>query len=180
MTIFSRAALVAAIDALLVTNLDGDITGDNLNDLINNLLDSVYSVYGGLYVTGGVTAQNITTTPAKLTAWTNTFAGLGTTPSAASDDITIDSAGDYEVTVSLTLNPVDAATWRFYLYKNASAVNGFSMRVIASGTDTYNLSMTFFVTCAATDTLSVYVESSVGGGANVTVQDGQFTARRVA
>lgn len=180
MTVFSRAALVAAIDALLVSNLDGDITGDNLNDLVNNILDSVYSVYGGLYVTGNASAQNVTTTPAKITAWANTFAGLGTTPSAASDNITIDSAGDYEVTVSLTLNPVAAATWRFYLYRNAAAVNGFSMRVVADGTSTYNLSMTFYVSCAATDTLSVYAESSVGGGANVTIQDGQFTARRVA
>ena len=98
----------AEILALLADNTAGDISPQDIRDAIV----SMFGVSSAIYVADGSVAQTgITTTPAKMTGFTNNLAGVGgMTPDHTDDSIEVPIDGDYlflaQISASGSINDV--------------------------------------------------------------------------
>lgn len=126
------------------------------------------NIYGGLSVNDGVgTIASIGTTPVQFLAYDTAMPSNGVTANTTTDDLTLATAGDYQVSFYASVSTVavgDAGDYVFHLRNNGTEV-GISTHRDMSGTDDEGtVSFGAIVTCAASDVLTVYVESDNGAG----------------
>ena len=137
--------------------------------------------YGQLYENGAGTVINITT-GGTFVQWVSSTAGLSnlTTPSIASDNITIDTGGGgvylvgFQVSYSGSNNEV--YHWAVFV-EGAEVLNISSERKISPG-DMGSQSGVGLVTLAATDVVDLRV-TSVSDATTATVDHAQLTITRV-
>lgn len=97
-------------------------------------------------------------------------------PDHTNDHITIDIAGTYQVTVSITvLNNAGAGhVVHFELNKNNGATTFLNLhgdRTLAAGTDKGNMSLSGLISVSANDTIELWASSDSGAARNITVED---------
>ena len=83
--------------AELITLLADNVSGDISPQIIRDMLVSIFGVWSGLYVADGAVAQTgITTTPVKMSGFTNNVIGVGgMTPDHTDDSIAVPVDGNY-------------------------------------------------------------------------------------
>lgn len=77
--------------------------------------------FAQLHVTGGATAQSLTTSYALFTGFTTNGAAAGATPDAATDKITINNAGKYTVFFSADVLGIVNKQYQFVVYVDGVA-----------------------------------------------------------
>lgn len=179
MSVSTYTALGTQISTNLADNTGGDISASDVRGVVNDLLD-YQTVYGGIYVVGGSTAQGLTTTPAKLTCWAGDGAANGTVPDHTSDLITISTNADgvYEVHFNISATGNAGTIFIFKLYKNAAAVTGYQCRLTGAATPTATGLSALVTGVVATDTFSVFGETNTGS-VNLTPIDAQLNVKRI-
>lgn len=163
----------------LLTNLPDNIIGSITPEDVRDIVMSMFGSYAEILVQEGVTSQAITATPVKMTGFATNGLAVGCSPDATNDDITIDVAGIYDV--SLTCSFSGDANDNYYLSirKNgADAGLAFLERTLGPGGDVGSASTQGRVNCAATDVISVYVWSDTGGTSFVPHQ-ASLTVKRI-
>ncbi|MCP5087916.1 MAG: hypothetical protein GY952_14075 [Rhodobacteraceae bacterium] len=135
--------------------------------------------YGVLCVQAGSTGEaTVDATPRKIAAWNTDGVEAGVTVDHTSDDMTIDVAGTYLVTLAASFSGSGNDDYQLEIYKNAGAT-GFAVdRKLGTGGDVGSCSIMGIVNFAATDTVSVYQSSSSGGTA-MTVTEAQLGIVRI-
>jgi len=169
--------MLSAVIALLPDNTSGEISPQDLRDF----LVSIWGVYGALSVYNNGSAQSLNTTPAKITAFSINGGGAGTTASESSDQITIDTDGVFLVHFTATISAMTANTlYSYHIAKNGTRVSGASAAVnVQSTNDVANVAITYVVSCAATDIITILGESDNGSGVNQTVKHAQLVVHRL-
>jgi hypothetical protein len=166
------------LQSLLADNTTGDISPQDLRDF----LVSAIGVYGSLTCFDGSTAQtSLGTTPALLTCFTTDGSANGTTPANASDSITVNVAGNYDCYFQCSFSGTNSANVQFRLRNNAVEQSYGCTRKLGTGGDVGSASFIApGITLAASDVLTIYVETDdAGGGDQITVVDAQFCVRMV-
>lgn len=161
------------LQALLADNTAGDISPQDLRDM----LVSIMGVYGSIVITAGVTGQTIASGVAEqMTEWTTDGISSGCTPAFASDQITIDNSGDYEIGFQCGFQGITNCTFEFTLYKNGvTAAVGTQRKT--SNADVGSCSFVCQITLAATDVLSIWVEGDQNG--TFIVAESQLAVKRI-
>jgi hypothetical protein len=135
--------------------------------------------WGELWVNGNSTPITIGSgsTWYQVTSFA-TANGNNTTPSAASDDITITKAGIYLVHVSLSFSGATAANiYEFQIQKNNGATaltNLHCERKVSAGGDVGSCSISGIADLSVSDTLELWVQN-LSGGNDATVKDANFS-----
>ena len=160
------------------------LAGNELVPLVqsgNNVKATVFNVtaatYGEIYVAGGAVAQTLTTlnTYYKVTAFTTDGLSNGVTTAAASDKITVDTAGDYLVQFFITFNDSNNRTFSFRCYNEttASAYVNTVVRSHSHSTNPMFVAVSSFIHADAGDDLIVQAACDTSGTA-ITVTDANF------
>ena len=138
-------------------------------------------MHGIIYVTGGSTAQaGVTTSPELLTAFAANGVSDNMTVDHTADSITALYAGDYEIWCNLSFISTASTAWRFHI-RVAAAEQVYSVQMTSNATpDEMSVSFGGILALTANQAITVYVESDAGGGASITVSDGQLMAKRLA
>jgi hypothetical protein len=142
---------------------------DNILGLIKalthrNMIESVLGCYGGLELVEGVTAQTVTATPTKMTGWGANALSVGVTPGFATNDITIDVDGVYDVEWFVCFS--GSASDVFYVAPYVDGVTQNSPRVdrkLGTGGDVGSSSMKTRLSLSAAEVVSLFVWSDTGG-----------------
>ena len=171
------AKSVADLQTLLANNTSGAISPQDLRDF----LVSALGVYGGISVNGNgtETQSNIGTTPVKLVGFDTDGNANGCTPAQASDQITVDVAGNYRISFHATFSG-DASIYSF-----RARIDGVEQpfgcgRKIGTAGDVGSTSFEApGITLAATDVLTIYVESDAASGDAITLVDSTFSINMV-
>jgi len=163
----------AALTALFADNITGDISPQDLRDFLDS-----QRVYGSIVFEGNAVTQTLVlNTPEKLTEWTGDGISNGVTPAFASDEITIDNAGIYQVNFQASFQGLSTKIQEFVLRKDAVAT-AVGCRRYTSATDVGSCSFSCQISLAAAEVLSIWVEST--GSGDITVEEAQFTVYRIA
>jgi hypothetical protein len=162
----------AALQALFADNHAGAISAQDLRDFLVTALGG----YAMIYVADGSTAQTVTDTAAKLTAFAANGPSLGATPAHASDQITIGTTGVYwvEFSADVVSDAEVAAEHTFALYANGAAAGGLKSDCPAVDS-TRHVGFAGPVSLSAGDIITVYVgyRAGLGGPASVDVTTAQ-------
>lgn len=147
--------------ALLADNVIEDISPQDVRDM----LVSLFGVYAGIYVADGSTAQTgITTTPELMTGFAADGISSDAVPDHTADSITITTAGDYEVYFQCSFSGDNSTVFEFHIrVDGVEQPYGCHRKLNANG-DEGSCSAKGQLTLAATDVITVYVESDQGGG----------------
>lgn len=164
---------LAALQALFADNTAGDISEQDLRDF----LVSCFGGYGGLYIDPAAASQGINIALAKLIGWTGAMSASGTTPSIASNDITVANAAKYLVEFTGSLTAPAGQTITFQVAKNAAALTG-GKHTVSGGSPLATPRISCVVDCAASDVLSILIGSS-SNGQTITMSTAQFTVKRI-
>jgi hypothetical protein len=136
----------------------------------------------------GVTVNNIGTSAQKLAIWDAAGPSSGATASALNDDITINTAGDYVVKFHCSAGTVaspDAGDYQFRLRINGSesATSAYKLgteREFTGTNDIGHLSFFGIVTLAASDVLTIWIESDEAGDTDdIKIYESTFTILKV-
>ena len=129
---------------------------------------SAEGAYGGMYVTGGSTAQALAVTAAKMTGFVTalpgsaTFGDTAVSEDVANDEIDLDAGGVYLIHLDVTaqMGTADIAA-TLQLAGGGTVITGATCSLIGevAGADT-NTSMTWLYVPATDLALSVYVKSA--------------------
>ena len=139
--------------------------------------------YGGLSVSGNATATTFSgaSSYSQVTVFDTASPSGDVTVSAASDDITINTAGDYLIGFSASLTAGGANNeYQLAVFANNGVTqkNLISSRKVGGTGDVGSAGSGLPVTLAATDTLELWIQNISAGNA-VTVQDAQLWVLRV-
>ena len=168
-TIRTKTALLA----LYAVGVAGGVSAQDTRDLIA----SVLGTYGSIRFRGNAVVQAITaSTPEVLTEWTGDGLSDGVTVGFATDNMTIVTAGDYEVSFQCSFQGVATKIQEFELRIDGVAT-GLSTRRYTSSNDVGSCSFRDILTLAAAEVLTVWVEGS--GNGNIVVEEGALVVRRV-
>ena len=161
---------------LLALAAIGVASGISAQDL-RDMLVSILGCYGGIKIVAGSTGQaTVAATPEVMTEWTDDGISNGTTPAEASNQITIDNAGDYEVHFDCSFQGVTNSVFQFELYKDGSPTGMASERK-AGNTDVGNCGFEDNITLAAAEVLTIWVEGSING--TFTATEAHFKVKRI-
>lgn len=164
----------AELDTLFADNSTGAISETDLRDFV----DSVMGVYGSIVFEGNAVTQTVASgVPEQLTEWTGDGLSNGTTPAFASDQITIDNTGIYQVNFQASFDGLATAIHEFELRVDG-VVTGVKCRRYTTATDVGSCSFACQISLTATDILSIWIE--VDGAGSITVEEAQLTAHRIA
>lgn len=162
------------LQTLLADNTTKDITPQRLRDFLVSALGG----YGGLYADeSSPTPLSTSSTPVKLTGWTDVLLSSGTTPSAAGSTVTVAVAAKYQVNFHATIEGTASTTFTFQVYIGSVPVTG-SLVLIDTDATKQSVSLASIVECAANDVLSIYVSASAGSTA-VSLRAGQLAVKRL-
>lgn len=136
----------------------------------------VYSApaYGVLAVAGGVAAQAVTSTAAKLTAFDTNGPSSLATVDHTDDSITVTEAGFYAVDFSADYSHA-AATGVYFSIRE----DGVGTAYQASGLADDSVTAHGILELAAGAVITVYVSNNVGGDGNLTVANAQLRVMRI-
>lgn len=160
------------------------LAGNELVPLVqggNNVKATVFNVtaavYGEIYVSGGAVAQTLTSanTFYKVTAFTTDGLYNGVTPAAASDRVTITTAGVYLVQFFITMTDSNNRTFSFRCF-NETTSTAYANTVVKThshSTDPMFVAVSAFVQAAAGDNLIVQAACADPNIA-ITVSDANF------
>lgn len=164
----------AELQTLLADNTTQAISAQDLRDLMVTALGG----YASIYVDGGAVAQSLTSTAAKLTAFTAAGPARGAAGSHANDDITINVDGLYRVSMSASLFASVATLVDLELFKGGVKESGFSARVSApASSGVVVASFDGLVSLSNGDVLDV--RGTVAPDADVTIRHAHFSVKRV-
>lgn len=180
MTIKSKSALETQIATDVADNNERNINALKVRTVLDDILDSVHGVYGALYVAGGSSAQDVADTLELLTGWAADGLSNGTTSAHASDTITVGTAGVYAVWCQLQGVGEATTDYLFAVTKNTTPETNIRAGYTSTGTETFTVALTGLLSCAASDTISIYVMTDNSGGADYTLVNGQLVVYRVA
>lgn len=138
------------------------------------------AVYGGIASKDGAIAiDTIGTTAKKLEVFTANEASNLTTPDHTNDQITVTVAGDYLVALQITLATAtagDAGEYQVHLRVNGIEDATMGARQHMSGSnDVESITCQGIVTLAASDILTVYIESDDAGTDDIVVNAANLT-----
>jgi len=169
MAIKTRAELLTAF----ANNTSGDITPQDLRDFV----ESIFGVYGGLHIEGGVTGQVVAAaTPELMTEWLSNGEANGITPDFTSDHITIDNNGVYQVEFTISIEGIAGATFEFHLRKNGvDTAHGCQLKT--ANNDTQAAAFSNQLSFVDTDVITIWVESD--GAGTFIVNHGDLNVRRI-
>ena len=181
-------ALVFANSPVLVTPALGTPASGTLTNCTGYPVDgSITPSYGMLSnVLADSSTFAATTSPALLTTFTLATPSSGVTVSAASDDMTIVTAGVYMINFAVTLStntPGSANTATFTLYDDPLGVASpaatviLVQRTMSGSGDTGSASFTALYTVSATDKLSIFITST--GNYTYNIISSNFTINRI-
>jgi hypothetical protein len=164
----------ATLQAQLADNTTKAITPLRLRDLMVSALGG----FSSLYVDGGSAAQALTGTFSKLTPFDTGGPSRGATADTTNDELTINTAGQYFVTLDLALDATVQTDIDVELRADAVKIVGSgTKRTIAMAPAISALSIAGIFTLAAGQKISVY--GKVNPNASVTIRHGRFVAKRV-
>jgi len=138
------------------------------NDGAGNLTWTTAGVpaYGELYENGGTTAITITTAGTYY-QWQTATTGLSqlTTPSATTDDITVDTGGDgvYKISASVSFMGTNGAIQQYTIFLNGNPTHITAKNKIQGAIVSQDLSMTGLLNLVATDVIDLRVTSDGNG-----------------
>jgi len=137
--------------------------------------------YGGIYVKDGSTAQTtLGTTQKKMTGFAADSPSSGVTPAHASDQITILTAGDYEVHFQNSFSGSVSAEFQFFARIDGVETSLGCKRKLGTGGDVGSCSFTGILTLAVNEVLTVYVETDNGSDTDsMTPVDSQFWVKKL-
>jgi len=163
----------AALTALFADNITGDISPQDLRDFLDS-----QRVYGSIVFEGNAVTQTLASgVPEILTEWTGDGLSNGSTPAYASDQITIDNAGIYQVNFQASFQGLTTKIQEFELRVDG-VVTGVKCLRYTSASDVGSCSFSCQISLAAAEVLSVWVEAD-GAGA-ITVEEAQLSVYRIA
>lgn len=137
----------------------------------------------------GVTVTTIGTSAQKLAIWDADGPSVGATPDSTTDhDITVNTAGDYYVSFHAacsTAAPADAGEYQFRLRINGSesATSAYKLGTrddFSGTTDLHDVIFSGIVTLAASDVLTIWIESDEGGNTDdLDFYESTFTVMKI-
>jgi hypothetical protein len=143
-------------------------------------------LFGEIYVKGNSATTTVNSTGGKVqvTVFNTNGESNGATPDHTNDHITIDTAGRYEVTVSISVKNSSGAahTINFGLFKNNGATqynNVHTSRTLGTGSDVGSMGMHGICDFAATDTVEVWVNTDSASDRDITIEDITLTVEQV-
>lgn len=129
-------------------------------------LPTLQGVYGGISShDSSIAVATIGTTQKKLAAFDTNDVNDGATPDHTADQITVLTAGDYEVTFTISFSTTaapDAGLYEFHLRLDAVEQPYGCYRQMSGTADTGSASFTGMLNIAANEVVTVYVESDNG------------------
>lgn len=158
------------LDARYVELAGDTITGDLLFSGEGSGL-----AFGEIYVhenSGADTVATATTT--QVTRFNQNGLSNAMTPSHSQDHITVDNAGKYLCTVSISFSGTGSVDWTFHVYKNNGTTkfdNVHTNRKLGAGGDIGSASMSGIIDLAENDTVELWMEHAEGVNKNITIQD---------
>lgn len=168
-TIRNKAGLLNLVQVGVAGGIDAQA--------IRDILVSVLGVYGSIIINTGSTVQALAAaTPEILTEWTADGISDGVTPAFATDKITIDNDGSYQLTFNISFSGISTAIQDFYLYKNGVKQSVGTQRY-TSNNDVGSAGFSCQIDLVDTDYLEMWVNSDKAG--NITVIESQFTVSRI-
>jgi len=169
-TVRTKAALLA----LFADNTTGDISPQDLRDF----LVTVMGCYGGLHIESGVTAQAlVAATPELMTEWMHDGISSNVTPAFASNQITIDEAGDYQIDFTISFLGINNAQFDFYLRIDGVSSGHACSTTSPAAAVVQGASFSNQFTLAAGEVLTIWVTSDTNG--NMTVKFADFNVKRL-
>lgn len=165
-----------AADDLFVFVDDSASSDKTKNVKAENLGDSLFSLqetpYGTLYIVAGATAINLTAlTWTLISVWSN---GNDQDIVAASNKLTIGTAGLYAVSLSISATGQSAAEYTISIYVNGSRKTEITM----SGVELFEgANVASILSLSAADEITAYVYSDTAG--NWTLENGNLSAWRI-
>ena len=172
-TLTDLTATTAITDKLFVQTAGSTIGYTTAGDVLD-LIPS--SDYGDIYVTGGATPQNFTTSATKLNGFTaDGPTGGGLTVAHGTDTITPSVTGNYTVSLCPSFSGDSGATFRCCARVNAIESNVCFVRKMGTPTgDIGSACMHGLIALTAADVLTVYCESATVGGKDMTMVEGHL------
>jgi hypothetical protein len=135
------------------------------------------ATYGEIYVANGAATQTLTSANTFYTvnAWTTDGLSNGITLAAASDKITVDTAGVYLMQFFITFSDANNKTFTFRCYNNtaASAYANTVVKASTHSTDPIFVAVSSFIHVDAGDDLVVQAACATAGTA-ITISDANF------
>lgn len=159
----------------------GSFSVDKNGNLETSGLLTGRGVYGAMYANGNVTAEpTVDATPRNIEAWnTDGLANGIVVDSTTDNDVTVPSAGIYEVQASISFGGSLSSTFLITIYKNGSPTDLTMERKLGTGGDVGSCSLVGLVQCAASDVIELYQSSSDGGTA-MTIREAQLVVKKVS
>lgn len=170
------ARTLAALQALLADNTTGDASPQDIRDF----LLSVLSGYGTISTISSLNTQgSITTAAAKVTGFdVDGQSASDVTPDHTDDSITVTVAGKYKVEGQFSFAGTASKTFRFRVRVNGVESTIGCSRKLGTGGDVGSCGLNGILDLAASDIVTVYVDST-DGGVEIIVHDAQLTLTRV-
>lgn len=139
--------------------------------------------FGEIYMYNNSTADSIATaTWTQLVRFDTVGQYNNTTPSSASDDITILTEGKYFITMSTAFSGSGGVTWTGGVWKNnggTQLTNLQTHRKLGASGDVGSATVSGFADLAVNDTVEVWFQQSEGVNKNITVKDCTLTVTMV-
>lgn len=136
---------------------------------------SVWGVYGGL-VSSGASEQTLAeTTPEKLEGFTANLPASNTTPAFGTNQITATVAGDYAVAAQLAFSGNASKTYYLEVRIDDVVTGIRTERKLGTGGDTGSCSLVGIITLAASEVVTLWVETDASITPGLTVAEAQLT-----
>lgn len=147
-------------------------------DILLSMVNSLFGVYGNLYVANGVTQQNLTTDFVKFTGFTNAGPGEGVTVNLANDSLDLLYDGMYlgAFMCSFSGTPNALITFQLAVDGTPSAITELD-RKLGTGGDLGSATGISLFAGTAGQELTVQVKSD--GTDNITAAQAAFTILRI-
>ena len=188
-----------ALTNLTVNDISSDVTltesqqpiQDNFDDLLENdegldtrLVEVETKKYGDLYAKANTNTTTLTTqnTWYQFTHFATVGVNSGVTPSIATDDITLPTAGVYAVAFTCSFSGSASETYEISVFKNNGVTEISNIRierVIGVGGDLGASAASGFIDAAANDTIELWVRCTSGSSKTVTLRDVNLSVLRV-
>jgi len=163
----------AEILALLADNTAGAISPQDIRDAIV----SIFGVSAALYVADGSTSQaGITTTPVKMTGFTNNVTGVGgMTPDHTDDSIEVPIDGDYLFLAQIAASGSFNQAFEIHAYIDGSPTPfGTHRKWSAGGDEGSAVIIAPLYGMTAAEKVTLYVNTTPSGTGQITPIDMQL------
>jgi len=134
--------------------------------------------YAEIYVTGGVTAQTLSTTPTLLTAFAANGLANGATPAHGTDSITVATTGVYEVCIGTSMFGSNGAVILVVVYADAAPTQVGTKRTMSAANAVGPAMRCGLVSLAASQVVTAQVSASAATP-NIVVERGNLSVVQI-